>query len=167
MQVADAKADASDLVGVRRADAAPGRAEAVVAPHVFFELVEERVVAHDHVRALAHDQVLRLDAPLSQLRDLFEQDDGVDDHAVADHACAVRVEDARRDELELELAVLGDDGVAGVVAALGADDHVGLRGEVVDDLAFALVAPLAADQDDDHGPLRYSVPGSGRLVSRL
>ena len=75
------------------------------------------------------------------------------------------VEDPARNELELELAVLGDDGVAGVVAALRADDHIGLCREVVDDLALAFVSPLAADQDDDQGV--YSVPGSGRLVSRL
>src|SRR5205814_116349 len=161
-----------DLVGVGGADAAPGGAEAIVSSRLFLELVEERVVAHDHVRPLADDQVRGIDSSLFELADLFQKDDRVDDHAVADDAGAVRVEDARRDELELELAVLGDDGVAGVVAALGADDHVGLGGEVVDDLAFALVAPLAADQDDDHVfaavyLAAYSVPGSGRLVSRL
>src|SRR6266568_7746436 len=114
------------------------------------ELVEQWVVAHDHVRALADDELLRLDPPLAQLRDLAQQHDGVDHDAVADDAGAVLVEDAGGHQLELELAMLSDDGVAGVVAALGADDHLGLRGEVVDDLAFALVAPLAADQDDDH-----------------
>ena len=40
------------------------------------------------------------------------------------------------------------DGVAGVVAALVADDQIGLLAEEVDDLAFAFVAPLGAD---DHG----------------
>jgi len=133
--------------------------------YLLLELVEERVVAHHHVRALAHDEVLGLDATLPQLGDLLEQYGRVDDDAVADDAHAVRVEDARRDQLELELAVLGDDGVAGVVAALGADDHLGLLGEVIDDLALAFVAPLAADEDDDQRG--YSVPGSGRLVSRL
>src|SRR5205823_11987943 len=51
-------------------------------------------------------------------------------------------------------------GMAGVVAALGADDHIGLGGEVVDDLALALIAPLAADQDDDHLPVLFG-PGVG------
>src|SRR5437868_2977559 len=87
--------------------------------------------------------------------DLLEKDDGIDDDAVADDAGAVRVEDAGGDELELELAVFGDDGVARVVASLRADDHVRLPGEVVDDLALALVAPLAADQDDDQGLTRF------------
>src|SRR6266571_6528867 len=163
LEVADAEADAPDLVGICRPDTAPGGPQAVVAAGFLLELVEQWVVAHDHVRALADDELLRLDPPLAQLRDLAQQHDGVDHDAVADDAGAVLVEDAGGHQLELELAMLGDDGVAGVVAALGADDHLGLRGEVVDDLAFALVAPLAADQDDDH----YSVPGSGRLVSRL
>ena len=38
--------------------------------------------------------------------------------------------------------------MAGIVAALKADDDVGLLGEPVDDLAFALVAPLGADHDN-------------------
>ena len=34
------------------------------------------------------------------------------------------------------------DRVAGIVAALGTYDHVGLLGEHVDNFAFAFVAPL-------------------------
>jgi hypothetical protein len=40
-----------------------------------------------------------------------------------------------------------NDGVAGVVAALAADDDVGIAGQDVDDLAFAFIAPLRADED--------------------
>jgi hypothetical protein len=40
-----------------------------------------------------------------------------------------------------------DDGVSGVVAALAADDDVGVIGEVIDDFAFAFVAPLGADEN--------------------
>ena len=44
------------------------------------------------------------------------------------------------------------DGVAGVGAALVAGDDVDVGREQVDDLAFALVAPLGADDDGDgHG----------------
>ncbi len=39
------------------------------------------------------------------------------------------------------------DRVAGVVAALRADDHVRLLGQHVNDLAFAFIAPLGADQN--------------------
>src|SRR5579859_1459822 len=73
------------------------------------------------------------------------------------------MEDARGHELELELAVLGDYGVPRVVAALRADDHVRALGQVVDDLSFALVAPLAADQNDDHMDLFGPGLGAPRL----
>ncbi len=49
--------------------------------------------------------------------------------------------------MELELLAVADDRVAGVVAALEADDRVRVLGEQVDDLALALVAPLGADYD--------------------
>jgi hypothetical protein len=38
--------------------------------------------------------------------------------------------------------------MAGIVSALEADDDVGLLREPIDNLAFALVAPLGADHDD-------------------
>ncbi len=43
------------------------------------------------------------------------------------------------------LPILVDHGVAGVVAALKADDHIGILGQIVDDAAFAFIAPLGAD----------------------
>src|SRR4029078_6391516 len=84
------------------------------------------------------------------------------DDAAADHRRDVRVEHARRHEVELEdlvaadargaggvaRPVASDDRVAGVVAALVADDHRDLLGEEVGRLALALVAPL---EPDDHG----------------
>ena len=77
--------------------------------------------------------------------DLLVQHARVDHHAVADRADLARVEDPRRDQVELEHLVVADDRVAGVVAALEADHEVGLLGEQVGDLPLALVAPLGAD----------------------
>src|ERR1700681_3692051 len=65
--------------------------------------------------------------------------------------------------------------MAGVVAALRANDHLRLGGEKVDDLAFAFVAPLAADQDDDHpalvrtgfGPAGLQVVEAGVVAAKL
>src|SRR5215472_12987440 len=150
LEVADPKADSPDLVGVCGTDAAPGGAQPVVAARLLFELVEEGVIAHDQVGALADDQVAWLDAAFAELLDLADEDTRVGDHAVADDARDVGMQDAARDELELELAMLGDDGVPGVVAALGSDHHVGLLGEKVDQLALAFVSPLSADDDYDH-----------------
>ena len=52
------------------------------------------------------------------------------------------VEDAGGDEVELEHALVGLDRVAGVGAAIGADHHVGVRGQGVGELALALRRPI-------------------------
>src|SRR5215472_5093861 len=161
LEVADPKADSPDLVGVCGTDAAPGGAQPVVAARLLFELVEEGVIAHDQVGALADDQVAWLDAALSELLDLADEDARVGDHAVADDAGDVRMQDAARDELELELAMLGDDGMPSVVAALGSDHHVGLLGEEVDELALALVSPLSTDDNYDHSGDSPTVDSGG------
>src|SRR5262249_4355069 len=57
-------------------------------------------------------------------------------------------DDAGGQQAELEGAVADDQRVAGVVAALEADDDVGPLRQPVDDLALALVAPLGADHRD-------------------
>ena len=40
-----------------------------------------------------------------------------------------------------------DDGVASIVAPLGAHDDVGVFGEEIDDFTFAFIAPLGADEN--------------------
>ena len=109
-------------------------------------------------------EILRLadvDAAASQAVDLTEQDARVDHDAVADHAGLVGIEDPRGDQVELELLAVADDRVAGVVAALEADDRVRALGEQVGDLALALIAPLGA-HDHDAGRVVSSVYGAGR-----
>ena len=62
------------------------------------------------------------------------------------------MEDPRRDEMEHELTDVGDDGVAGVVAAVVAGHDLDPVAKQVDDLSFAFVAPLGAgDHDVGHG----------------
>ena len=144
-QVLHADADARVLVDVARADAAPGGADLELAELLLVGAVEEQVVRHDQVGVAADAQVVAADAARAQGVELAEQDVRVDHHAVADDAGLGLVEDARRDEVQLELLAVAHDRVAGVVAALEARDHVGLLGQQVGDLAFALVAPLGAD----------------------
>ena len=79
-----------------------------------------------------------------QALDLVEQHPRVDHDAVADRARLPGIEDARRDQVELELLAVAHDRVAGVVAALEADHEVGPLGEQVGDLPLAFVAPLGA-----------------------
>ena len=129
-------------------DPAPRRAHLRAAEPDLVGPVEGHVVRHDHVRAAADPHPRDVDALRRQHVELGDERGRVDDDAVADHGRDVRVQHARRAQLELERLVAHDDGVARVVAALVADDDGDVLGEEVGGLALALVAPLEAH---DHG----------------
>ena len=78
------------------------------------------------------------DAGRGELIDFFEEPRRVDDDAVADDRRDAGLEDAGRQERELEGAVAPDDGVAGVGAAVVADD------EVVSSARRSTIFPLAS-----------------------
>jgi hypothetical protein len=58
------------------------------------------------------------------------------------------VKGAGGDQVQDRLFALDDQRVAGVIAALEADYDIGILGEEVDDLPFALVSPLSSDNSD-------------------
>ena len=87
-----------------------------------------------------------------QFGQFLQQRGGVNDRARAENVRYVRIEDPGRRQVQREGALVVDDGVPGVVAALEADHHLRMLGEAVDDLALAFVAPLGAeDGDGAHG----------------
>jgi hypothetical protein len=145
--VLHADPQARRLVGVAGADAAAGGADLERAEPRLAGVVEQQVVGHDQVAVGRHPQAAGVDARGAQRDQLVDQDLRVDDDAVADDAALAGVEDPRRHEVELPLAIAAHDRVAGVVAALEAHDRVGALGEQVGDLALALIAPLGADDD--------------------
>src|ERR1700682_2069175 len=149
-QIAGAEADTADLVRIGWTDAAPGRAEAIIASLLFLQLVEDRVPGHDQVGAVGNDQAVDADAARAHLLHLFKQDARIENDAVADDAGRVGIENSGRDEVKPKFLAGVDDGVSGIVATLGADDHVGVFREKVDDLALPLVPPLATYEDRDH-----------------
>ncbi len=105
------------------------------------------MIGEDEVGGFAEEQVaVDLDAELAQGLDLLDQADRIDDDAVADDAGLAPAQDAGGDEVQHIFLPFEVDGVAGVVAALRANDHVRLLGQHVNDFAFAFVAPLGAHQ---------------------
>src|SRR5690606_31147704 len=134
-------------VGVGRTHAPLGGTDLVLAALLLLKPVEDRVVGHDDVAAGREPQVAGVDAALVQALDFLEQQSGVEDDAGADDAEAVGPEDAGWDEVELEGALIGDHGVAGVRPAVGPDYEIGALGHNIDQLALALVAPLATEDD--------------------
>ena len=133
-----------DLVGVGRAIASPGGADFARFPMLLFEAVDDRMVGHNHVRALADQQLVGLDSTRLQVGELANQGGRIDDDSGADDGDALRIENARGNEVQLERAGLCHHGVAGVAAAVGSDDEVALAGQGVSQFAFAFIAPLAA-----------------------
>jgi len=149
-QVANADADAGNLVLVCRTDAALGGPDLACALGRLSRRIHAAVVGHDQVRPVAEDQfrVGREGVFLLQVPDLLDEHLRVDDHAVAQHAHLVIVEDPRRDQVQDGLLSPDHDRVPRVVAALETHDGVGVFRIEVDDLALAFIAPLGPY--DDH-----------------
>jgi hypothetical protein len=148
-EVLHPKAEPPGTIAIRRADASTRRPHRGIGEACLVAAVEGHVVRHDHVRAPADAHARDIDAALGEHVELGDQRQRVHDDAVADHRGHVRVEHARRRETQLEHLVAADDGVAGVVATLVADDHRGPLREEVRRLALAFVTPL--EPDDDRG----------------
>ncbi|MEY5013755.1 MAG: hypothetical protein RIS92_113 [Verrucomicrobiota bacterium] len=87
------------------------------------------------------------DAFVSEAFDFSGDRDGVEDDAVADDAHFIGAKDSGRDEVQDVFGSSDDDRVTGVIAALGANDDVGVFGEEIDDFAFAFITPLGADEN--------------------
>jgi hypothetical protein len=96
---------------------------------------------------------LRISNPDSgalQLVDLGEERLRIDDHAVANHTGDAVVQNAGRQQPQHELAAVRVDRVPGVVTTLIPRDNREVRGQQIDDLAFAFVSPLRAEHRDVH-----------------
>ena len=76
--------------------------------------------------------------------DFMEEMLCVDHHAGTHHVHGFIAQDAGGEQIQNELALVVDDGVSGVIAALIAHDDVVLLAEQVDHAALALVAPVDA-----------------------
>ena len=148
-KVGEADGPAADLVLVGRADAPAGGADLPGAGAGLPGLVEVAVQGQDEGGVVGQDEDVRRDLQAlgPGAADLVHQGPGVHHHAVADDA-ELALHHARGKQGELVGPVAHHDGMAGVVAALEADDDVRAVGQPVDDLALALVAPLAADDGD-------------------
>ena len=124
-QVGELQAGAGEFVGVGGADAAPGGALDEVAAPVFLGGVGGDVIRHDDVGALGDEEApFKLDAGHALLQGFhfIEKGVGIDGGAGTEQIDGVIAQDARRDEVEAEVAGVGNHGVTGVVAALIADD---------------------------------------------
>ena len=152
-QVADADPAAAGLVLVGRADPPPRGPDFFVFV-LFFDPVETAVIREDDMGAFG-DAHVRVQPALAERVEFLEQGLGVDDTAVTDDT-ALAANDARGQQRELVGLLADDDGVAGVVATLIADDDVGTLAVEIDGAALPFVAQLRSDDRDGHtGPVFF------------
>ena len=108
--------------------------------------VDGLVIWHDQVRAsLKEAAIRRPNAFFFESVDFLEQDSRIDHNAVADDADLPGVKCAGGNQVKNGLLAVHHESMTGVIPALEADDDVGVLGEEIDDLTFAFVAPLGAD----------------------
>ena len=85
-----------------------------------------------------------MDTLIGQLVHFLQKFADVQGYAVADNIGDMIVKDAGGKLMQGETAVIVDDGVVSVAAALKTDDHIRLRGQHIGDFSLALVAPVGA-----------------------
>ena len=112
--------------------------------------VEFAVQRQDQRDILGDLEVRRrhLDALAAQFLDLVDEMIGIEDDPVADDRQLPGAHDAGGKQRQLVGLAVDHQRVAGVMAALKPHDDVGADRQPIDDLAFSLVAPLGADNDD-------------------
>src|SRR5882762_4243661 len=91
---------------------------------------------------------LNVDARFGERFDFGDEGCGIDYDAGADDGLLLGSQDAAGDELQNEAIFADDYGVPGIVSAGDARDIVKSAVQIVDDFAFAFVAPLRADHHD-------------------
>ena len=110
--------------------------------HGFVVGVEELVPRHDELAAVAELNVCNADAAVLKGFHLFHQRERINDDAVADHVDDFASEDTGRDQVEYIFFGTVFHGMAGIVAALEANDHIGVARKNIDDFSFTFITPL-------------------------
>ena len=134
------------LIGIEGGDALLGGAIGMILQAGFLQAVQLAMPGQQQGGPIADAQVIRRqgDALGADLLHLDPEVFQIQGHAVAQDVQDALPEDAGGQEMEGEFAIFVDDGMAGVAAALVADDDVVAFGEEVDHAAFAFVAPVDA-----------------------
>jgi len=145
--ILDAQASALILVRIGRPNAPPGSAQGAFATLLLLQLIQRQVIRHHHMRTATDMKILSGNAGGTQHLELLDQGRRRDHHAVPKDARHVRPGDTRGYLMQLENRVTHDDSVPGIRATLVTHDHRSALGEVIGDLAFALVTPLSAKHD--------------------
>ena len=134
-------------VGVRGRDAALRGAVAALAQALLFEFIFHGRDGKHHDRAIGNAQIFRRDDDAARAQRVHLVNQVLDVHhaARAKQIHLVRMKNTGRNEVQLELALIGHNGMAGVVSALIPHNGSILRHEIIDHSAFPFVTPANPD----------------------
>ena len=134
------------FIGVDRRNAAAGGAVLGVPQALFLQAVLRLVEGEDNGRPVGDAEVFRRDGDPSVHQGLHFTPEvlQVDDDTVAQNIHNALGENAGGDQMQGKLAVLIDDGVPSVVAALVAADNIIVFGDEIDHAALSFVTPVDA-----------------------
>ena len=93
---------------------------------------------------------------------LLEEKLDIQRNARAKHVDHARRTHAAGQQMERKTAIIIDDGMTGIRAALETNHNVRLGGQHIGDLALALVAPIRANNRTDHGRFNPFQSKSGK-----
>ena len=145
-QITHPDGPAADFVFIGGSDPASGRADLAGTGSRLAQSVKITVQRQDQRAIVGKRKVVWIDfhALRGQLFNLGLQCPGVEHHAIADDRQRAG-HDPRWQQAELVDLVTHHQRMPCVVATLKAHHRIGTAGQPVDDLAFALIAPLGAD----------------------
>ena len=104
------------------------------------------LIRDDQARRLPTGTAAQIEQPArGEHLHLLQEHFRIDDTARSDDAELVFVQHPRRHEVQDGGDAVHHDGVAGVVAAVKAHDHIGLLRQPVHDAPLAFIAPLRPD----------------------
>ena len=99
------------------------------------------------MRAVADADMVAFQTAFFERVDFIEQNEWIDHDTGADDTERVFAENTGGKKMQNCLLTIDDHRVAGIVAALEADNKIYIGGQKVDDFSFAFVAPLGTYHD--------------------
>ena len=140
-QIADADAGTGYFIHVAGADAAFGSADFVFAERSFLQFVQFCMVRHNNVGAVGNQKIAAVNALGFHACNFLKYNCGVNNYAVAEDIDFIFVQYAGGQKTQFVGNVVYNNGVpAGITY-----NSVGFLSQVINNLAFAFIAPLGAD----------------------
>ena len=149
-ELADLNSVFGILIRIEGGDAGFCGAKGMPAQPLLLILILKDMIGHQQLCTLRNENMGRGNAPLPQMLEFAEKAGYVQSHAVADDVGDMGIEYAGGKQVQCELAIVADDGMAGIGTALEADHNVGFFRKHVGNFPFALVAPVGANDCLDH-----------------